>query len=67
VHCIELGAEDYLQKPFDPVLLRARIRAGLDKRRLLQVERARVRDVFWPGGTRGTASTPPRPTPSRRW
>jgi DNA-binding response OmpR family regulator len=23
VRCIELGAEDYLQKPFDPVLLRA--------------------------------------------
>jgi adenylate cyclase len=46
VRCIELGAEDYLQKPFDPVLLRARIRAGLDKRRLQQLERARVRDVF---------------------
>jgi adenylate cyclase len=46
VRCIELGAEDYLQKPFNPVLLRARIRAGLDKRRLQQLERARVRDVF---------------------
>jgi adenylate cyclase len=46
VRCIELGAEDYLQKPFDPVLLRARIRAGLDKRRLQQLERARVRDMF---------------------
>jgi adenylate cyclase len=46
VRCIELGAEDYLQKPFDPVLLRARIRAGLDKRRLQGLERARVRDVF---------------------
>ena len=46
VRCIELGAEDYLQKPFDPVLLRARIRAGLDKRRLQQLERERVRDTF---------------------
>ena len=46
VRCIELGAEDYLPKPFDPVLLRARIRAGLDKRRLHELERARVRDVF---------------------
>jgi class 3 adenylate cyclase len=46
VHCIELGAEDYLQKPFNPVLLRARIRAGLDKRRLQRLERARVHDVF---------------------
>ncbi len=46
VRCIELGADDYLLKPFDPVLLRARIRAGLDKRRLRQLERARVRDAF---------------------
>jgi class 3 adenylate cyclase len=46
VRCIELGAEDYLPKPFDPVLLRARVRAALDKRRLQQLERARVRDVF---------------------
>ena len=46
VRCVELGAEDYLQKPFDAVLLRARIRAGLDKRRVQRLERARVRDVF---------------------
>lgn len=29
VRCIELGATDYLLKPFDPVLLRARIGASL--------------------------------------
>jgi adenylate cyclase len=46
VRCIELGAEDYLQKPFNGVLLQARIRAGLDKRRLQRLEHARVRDVF---------------------
>jgi class 3 adenylate cyclase len=46
VRCIEAGAEDYLPKPFDPTLLRARINAGLTKRRLVQVERDRVRDVF---------------------
>jgi class 3 adenylate cyclase len=46
VRCIELGAEDYLPKPFDPVLLRARINAGLTKRRLNELERSRVRDVF---------------------
>jgi adenylate cyclase len=46
VRCIELGAEDYLPKPFNPVLLRARLRAALDKRRLQQLEHARVRDVF---------------------
>ena len=46
VRCIELGADDYLPKPFDPVLLRARIGAGLTKRRLHELERSRVRDVF---------------------
>lgn len=34
VRCIELGAVDYLNKPFDPVLLRARIGASLEKKRL---------------------------------
>jgi signal transduction histidine kinase len=29
VRCIEMGATDYLPKPFDPVLLQARIRASL--------------------------------------
>jgi class 3 adenylate cyclase len=34
VRCIQLGAEDYLSKPFDPVLLQARIGACLEKKRL---------------------------------
>lgn len=34
IACIERGAEDYLPKPFDPVLLRARIGASLTKKRL---------------------------------
>jgi CheY-like chemotaxis protein len=34
VRCIQMGAEDYLPKPFDPVLLRARIGASLEKKRL---------------------------------
>jgi adenylate cyclase len=34
VRCIEAGAEDYLPKPFNPVLLRARINACLEKKRL---------------------------------
>ena len=38
VRCIELGAEDYLAKPFDPVLLRARISACLEKKRLRDAE-----------------------------
>jgi len=32
--CIELGAEDYLVKPVDAVLLRAKVQASLDRRRL---------------------------------
>jgi DNA-binding response OmpR family regulator len=36
--CIELGAEDYLSKPFEPVLLRARIGASLEKKRLRDQE-----------------------------
>jgi serine phosphatase RsbU (regulator of sigma subunit) len=34
VRGIELGAEDYLPKPFDPVLLKARLAACLEKKRL---------------------------------
>ncbi len=34
VKCIEMGAEDYLTKPVNPVLLRARIGASLEKKRL---------------------------------
>jgi class 3 adenylate cyclase len=34
VRCIELGAEDYLTKPVNPVLLKARIGASLEKKRL---------------------------------
>jgi phosphoserine phosphatase RsbU/P len=38
VRCIEMGAEDYLSKPFSPVLLRARIGACLEKKRLRDQE-----------------------------
>lgn len=34
IRCIELGAEDYLPKPFNPTLLKARVGACLDKKRL---------------------------------
>jgi DNA-binding response OmpR family regulator len=46
VRCIEIGADDNLPKPFDPVLLRARISAGLTKKRLHELERERLRGVF---------------------
>jgi sigma-B regulation protein RsbU (phosphoserine phosphatase) len=40
VRCIELGAEDYLAKPFNPTLLRARVGASLEKKRLRDDVRA---------------------------
>lgn len=39
IRCIEAGAEDYLPKPFDPVLLRARIGASLERKRWRDRER----------------------------
>ena len=45
VRCIELGAEDYLPKPFDPVLLRARIGASLEKKRLRDQEQAYLQQI----------------------
>ena len=45
VRCIELGAEDYLPKPFDPVLLRARIGACLEKKRLRDQEVRQAREL----------------------
>ena len=45
VRCIERGAEDYLPKPFDPVLLRARINASLDKKRFRDQEVEYLREV----------------------
>jgi adenylate cyclase len=46
VRCIEMGADDYLPKPFDPVLLRARMNGSLTKKRLHDLERERVRETF---------------------
>ncbi len=43
VRCIELGAEDYLSKPVNPVLLKARIGAGLVKKQLRDQQRELVR------------------------
>jgi class 3 adenylate cyclase len=40
VRCIEAGAEDYISKPFDPVLLATRIDASLDRKRLRDREHA---------------------------
>jgi class 3 adenylate cyclase len=45
VRCIQLGAEDYLGKPFDPVLLQARIGACLEKKRLHDLEARQRREL----------------------
>jgi len=45
VRCIEMGAEDYLPKPFDPVLLKARAAACLEKKHWRDQELEYLRDV----------------------
>lgn len=42
VRCIELGADDYLAKPFNPVILRARIESSLAKKRLADQKQATI-------------------------
>ena len=45
VKCIEIGAEDYLPKPFNPVLLRARVMSSLEKKRLRDLDRVRLQEL----------------------
>jgi DNA-binding response OmpR family regulator len=45
VRCLEMGAADYLPKPFDPVLLRARINGCLTKKRLHDLELEYIEQV----------------------
>ncbi|EIJ42327.1 family 3 adenylate cyclase [Beggiatoa alba B18LD] len=45
VHCIELGAEDYLQKPFNQVILNAKISATLERKRLRDMEQAYLEQI----------------------
>jgi class 3 adenylate cyclase len=45
IRCIELGAEDYLSKPFNPTLLRARVGASLERKRLHDQVRAQAADL----------------------
>src|SRR5512133_3146863 len=39
VKCIDLGAEDYLKSPVNPILVRARVNASLEKKRLCDEQR----------------------------
>lgn len=41
--CIELGADDFLVKPFDDVLLHARVRSSLERKRLHDIEKDYLR------------------------
>lgn len=45
VRGIEMGAEDFLPKPFNPVLLHARLNAGLEKKRLRDIERQHLQSL----------------------
>ena len=45
VRCVELGADDFLPKPFHPLLLRTRIDAGLEKKRLRDQENAYLQQI----------------------
>jgi class 3 adenylate cyclase len=48
VRCLEMGAEDYLTKPVNPVLLNARINASLEKKRLRDQQKELVRRFATP-------------------
>jgi sigma-B regulation protein RsbU (phosphoserine phosphatase) len=43
--CIEAGAEDYLHKPYNPTILRARVESSLEKKRLRDLDRLRVLEI----------------------
>ncbi len=43
VRCLELGADDFLQKPVNPVILKARINSSLEKKRLRDQQKDLVR------------------------
>jgi len=45
VKCIEMGAEDYLQKPFNQIILTAKISAALDRKWLRSREQAYIRKL----------------------
>jgi len=45
VRGIELGAADFLPKPFEPAILRARLQAGLEKKRLTDLEQRYLKSL----------------------
>jgi sigma-B regulation protein RsbU (phosphoserine phosphatase) len=71
VRCIELGADDYLPKPFDPILLKARVGASLEKKRLrneIRAHLARIEDELASARQLQLGMVPSRfPEPSAQW
>jgi len=45
VECIQVGAEDYLPKPFNAVLLKARVFSSLEKKRLRDLDRENILEL----------------------
>ena len=56
--CIELGAEDYLHKPVNPVLLKARVGSSLDKKRLRDQQKALLRRMATGNAAPGARTAP---------
>ena len=70
VRCIEMGAEDYLPKPFNPTLLKARIGACLEKKRAraireheLAAQSCTPKTQRWLAGARRRKPISPLPAP----
>ncbi len=57
VRCIEMGADDYLFKPFNPVLLKARVSSSLEKGRRLNEKSAEYPPELKPVLTELVANT----------
>lgn len=45
VRCLEAGAEDYVAKPYEPAIMKARIRASLERKQFRDRERHQLREM----------------------